>query len=131
MGKKIKSMGGRSFKKSVPKKSGNMNKLLQQAQQAQQSMEKEMEEMEAGLVNKEIEATSGGGVVKVIVTGDLRVKDVQLSDELEDEDFDIIKDMIIAATNEALENAKQYKEEESEKISQKYLGGFEGMGLGL
>jgi DNA-binding protein YbaB len=86
MGKKIKSMGGRSFKKSAPKKSGNMNKLLQQAQQAQQSMEKEMEEMEAGLVNKEIEATSGGGVVKVIVTGDLRVKDIQISEELDDED---------------------------------------------
>ncbi|MDN5341869.1 YbaB/EbfC family nucleoid-associated protein [Oceanotoga sp. DSM 15011] len=130
MGKKIKGFGGRSFKNSSSKKP-NVNQLLAEAQKTQQLMEDEMSTLEGELANKEVEATSGGGVVKVIANGNLRVKDIIISEELEGEDMEIIKDMIIAATNEAIEKANQIKEEENEKISQKYLGGLQNMGFGL
>ncbi|KAF2955925.1 YbaB/EbfC family nucleoid-associated protein [Marinitoga sp. 38H-ov] len=123
MAKKIRGLGGRSLKSSGGKKNDIM-KLMQEAQKTQELMEQELKLFESELSIKEFEATSGGGVVKVIATGDLKIKDIVISDELEDEDFDIIKDMIIAATNEVLEKAKSYKEEETEKISQKYLGGL-------
>ncbi|WP_129409572.1 YbaB/EbfC family nucleoid-associated protein [Marinitoga lauensis] len=123
MAKKIRGLGGRSLKSSGGKKNDIM-KLMQEAQKTQELMEQELKSFEAELSIKEFDATSGGGVVKVIVTGDLRVKDIVISEELADEEFEIIKDMIIAATNEAIEKAKKYKEEETEKISQKYLGGL-------
>ncbi|KLO21818.1 DNA-binding protein [Marinitoga sp. 1197] len=127
MAKKIRGLGGRSLKGSGGKKNDIM-KLMQEAQKTQELMEQEMKKFENELSLKDFEATSGGGVVKVIVSGDLRIKDIEVSDELEDEEFEIIKDMIIAAANEALEKAKKFKEEETEKISQKYLG---GLNLGL
>ncbi|MBM7559954.1 YbaB/EbfC family nucleoid-associated protein [Marinitoga litoralis] len=123
MAKKIRGLGGRSLKSSGGKKNDIM-KLMQEAQKTQELMEQELKAFESELAIKEFEATSGGGVVKVIATGDLKIKDIEISEELEDEDFDIIKDMIVAATNEVLEKAKNYKEEETEKISQKYLGGL-------
>jgi DNA-binding YbaB/EbfC family protein len=123
MAKKIRGLGGRSLKSSGGKKNDIM-KLMQEAQKTQELMEQELKAFESELAIKEFEATSGGGVVKVIATGDLKIKDIEISEDLEDEDFDIIKDMIVAATNEVLEKAKNYKEEETEKISQKYLGGL-------
>ncbi|AEX84567.1 hypothetical protein XO10_00860 [Marinitoga sp. 1135] len=123
MAKKIRGLGGRSLKSSGGKKNDLM-KLMQEAQKTQELMEQELKNFENELAIKEFEATSGGGVVKVIVTGDLRVKDIEISEELADEEFEIIKDMIIAATNEAIDKAKQFKEEETEKITQKYIGGL-------
>lgn len=124
MAKKLRGLGGRSLKSSGGGKKNDIMKLMQEAQKTQELMEQELKQFENELAIKEFNATSGGGVVKVIVTGDLRVKDIEISQELADEEFEIIKDMIIAATNEAIEKAKNYKEEETEKISQKYLGGL-------
>jgi len=90
-------------------------------------MEAEMAELEEKLASQEVKASSGGGVVTVTAGGDLKIKNIDISPELQGESIDIIKDMIIAATNEALEKASELKETESEKISQKYLSGFENM----
>jgi hypothetical protein len=127
MGKKLKSIGGRSLKQK--KSGGNMNKVLQEAQKAQVALEEEMAKMEEKFATLEFDATSGGGVVKVIATGDLKIKDIEISEELKDEDFDIVKDMIIAATNEVIEKINTTKEEENEKINDKYLSGLSDFGF--
>jgi hypothetical protein len=126
MAKKIKSLGGRSLKPGISKKA-DMGQLLKEAQKAQVAMESEMAELEEKLALQEVKASSGGGVVTVTAGGDLKIKNIDISPELQGESIDIIKDMIIAATNEALEKASELKETESEKISQKYLSGFENM----
>ncbi|BBE31841.1 hypothetical protein OSSY52_19820 [Tepiditoga spiralis] len=130
MAKKIKSIGGRSLKGGKSKKP-SMAHLLQEAQKTQSAMEEEMAKLETQLADMTVEATSGGGVVKVVANGNLRIKDIIISDELEDEDIEIVKDMIMAATNEAIEKASNLKEEESNKVSEKYLGGLQSMGLGF
>lgn len=126
MAKKIKSMGGRSFKQ---KKSNNMQKMLQEAQKAQGLMEEEMNKLDEEFSTTEFEASSGGGAVTVIAFGNLKIKDVVLSEELKDEDMDIIKDMFIAATNEVIEKIVKTKEEKSQEINDKYLSGFDGLGI--
>ena len=128
MAKKMKSLGGRSLSKKSSNPN-NMSALLQEAQKAQLQMQKEIEEMESSLMDLEVEATAGGGVVKVIATCDLRIKDIIISEELEEEDFDTIKDLIIAATNEVVQKAIQLKEEKTNEISEKYLGQLPDLGF--
>jgi len=128
MAKKMKSLGGRSLSKKTSN-ANNMSALLQEAQKAQLQMQKEIEEMESSLMDLEVEATSGGGVVKVIATCDLRIKDIIISEELEEEDFDTLKDLIIAATNEVVQKAIQIKEEKTNEISEKYLGQLPDLGF--
>ena len=127
----MKSLGGRSLSTSSKKSPNvnNMNLLLQEAQKAQLEMQNEIEEMENSLADVEVEATAGGGVVKVIATCDLRIKDIILSEEVEDEDFDTLKDLIIAATNEVIQKAIQLKEEKTNEISEKYLGQLPDFGF--
>lgn len=128
MAKKMKSLGGRSLSKKTSN-ANNMNALLQEAQKAQLQMQKEIEEMENSLKDLEVEATAGGGVVKIIATCDLRIKDIIISEELEEEDFDTIKELIIAATNEVVQKAIQLKEEKTNEISEKYLGQLPDLGF--
>lgn len=128
MAKKMKSLGGRSLSKKSGSKN-NMSKMLEEAQKAQILMEEEMNKLDEELSNVEVEATSGGGFVKVIATGDMRIKDIQISQELEDEDIDTLKDLIIAATNEAIQKAVELKEEKTNEISQKYLGTLPNFGV--
>lgn len=78
---------------------GNMNNLMKQAQRMQRQMEmaqKELEEMS-------FEGTAGGGVVKVVVSGKKIVTDVVINPEAVDpDDVEMLQDLIMAATNEAL-----------------------------
>lgn len=78
---------------------GNMNNLMKQAQK----MQKQMEDTTKELQEKEYEATAGGGVVKVVITGKKEVKSVKLAEEVVDpDDIEMLEDLIVAATNEAL-----------------------------
>ena len=78
---------------------GNMNNLMKQAQKMQRQMEEKTKEIE----EKEWEATSGGGAVKVKVSGKKEIVSVELSEEVVDpDDIEMLQDLIIAATNEAL-----------------------------
>lgn len=82
-----------------------MNKnMLRQAQQLQARLARIQEELESATV----EATAGGGVVKAIVTGHLRVKSVEISTEVVNpEDVEMLQDLVTAAVNEGLEKAQQ------------------------
>lgn len=99
-----------------------MQGLMRQANQMQAKMKKAQEEMAA----REFEGTSGGGAVKVIVFGDNRVKSVDIqTDVMSSGDKDMLQDLIVTATNDALRLAKTTSEQEMSKIT----GGFSIPGM--
>ncbi|MCI9176081.1 MAG: YbaB/EbfC family nucleoid-associated protein [Lachnospiraceae bacterium] len=103
---------------------GNMNNLMKQAQK----MQKQMEEATKELEEKEITATAGGGAVEVTITGKKEVTKVKLAEEVVDpDDIEMLEDLIMAATNEALRQI----EEASQQSMSKITGGLGGMGGGF
>ena len=99
---------------------GNMNNLMKQAQRMQRQMEeaqKQVEEMEAT-------ASAGGGAVEVTVSGKKEVLKVKLAAEVVDpEDIEMLEDLIVAATNEALRKV----DEASQASMSKLTGGLGGL----
>ena len=103
---------------------GNMNNLMKQAQK----MQKQMEETTKELEEKEITATAGGGAVEVVVTGKKEIKSVKLSPEVVDpDDIEMLEDLIVAATNEALRQMEEYSQSQMAKVT----GGLGGLGGGF
>ena len=97
---------------------GNMNNLMKQAQR----MQRQMEESQKELAEKEFTATAGGGAVEITVSGSKEITKVHIDpDAVDPEDVEMLEDMIVAATNEAM---KKVDEE-----TQKAMGGLTG-GLG-
>ena len=98
---------------------GNMANLMKQAQK----MQKQMEETTKALEEKEYEATAGGGVVKVKINGKKEVTEVHLDEEVVDkDDIEMLEDLIMAATNEALRQI----DEQSQASMSKITGGLGG-----
>ena len=98
---------------------GNMSNLMKQAQRMQRQMEEGQKELET----KEFTAAAGGGAVEVTVTGKKEVVRVKLSEEVVDpEDIEMLQDLIVAATNEALRKA----EEENAAMMNRMTGGLGG-----
>ncbi|MDG0815114.1 YbaB/EbfC family nucleoid-associated protein [Bdellovibrio svalbardensis] len=93
---------------------GGMAQLMKQANQMQMRMKKAQEE----LAVKEYEATSGGGAVKVKVNGDHMIVSLAIDPEvLKSGDVEMLQDMILSATNEAVKTARDTSAKEMEKIS--------------
>jgi nucleoid-associated protein EbfC len=87
----------------VPKQP-NMNEMLRQVQQMQAEMAKAQEELAAEVV----EASAGGGMVTVKVTGALEVKEIRIDPEaIDPDDPDMLQDLVLAAVNEALRSAQE------------------------
>ena len=100
---------------------GNMNNIMKQAQRMQRQMEEKQKEME----EKEWEATAGGGAVTVKVSGKREIVAVKLSPEVVDpDDIEMLEDLIVAATNEALRKL----EEDSSAMMESLTGGLGGLG---
>ncbi len=98
---------------------GYMKNLMKQAQRMQRQMEEGQKELET----KEFTAAAGGGAVEVTVSGKKEVVRVKLSEEVVDpEDIEMLQDLIVAATNEALRQA----EEASSALMGKMAGGLGG-----
>ena len=101
---------------------GGMQQLMRQANQMQSKMKKLQEE----LATREFEGTSGGGAITVKVTGNNQVADITISpDVMSEGDVEMLQDMILAATNDALKTAKETSDAEMGKIT----GGAGGMGM--
>ncbi|MBK5211546.1 MAG: YbaB/EbfC family nucleoid-associated protein [Coriobacteriia bacterium] len=82
----------------------NIQKIMQQAQQAQAQMAKVQEE----LATETFEASAGGGMVKVTITGDQSVQSVKIDPAAVDpEEVEILEDMVVAAINEAMRVASE------------------------
>ena len=100
----------------------NMQQLLKQAQQMQQEM---MAAQEA-LKDEVVEASAGGGMVTVQVSGDLHIKSIRIEPEAVDpDDVELLQDMVLAATNEALRSAQELASSKLGGIA----GGLGGLGL--
>ena len=97
----------------------NLNKMLQQLQKAQTEMMAEQDKLKDEIV----EASAGGGMVTVKLSGDLQLREVKIDPAAVDpEDVEILQDMVMAAINEALRSAQA--------LAEQRLGGIAG-GLGL
>lgn len=99
---------------------GGMQALMRQANQMQTRMKKAQEE----LATREFEGTSGGGAVKITMTGDYKVKSVDIQPDVMS-DKDMLQDLIVTALNEAVRVVKTTSEEEMAKIT----GGFSVPGM--
>lgn len=97
----------------------NMNQLLKQAQQMQAEMAKAQEQLK----NETVEASAGGGMVKVTMTGDMQLRGIEISpDAVDPEDVEMLQDMVAAAVNEALRSAQE--------LAANRMGGIAGLGGG-
>ena len=103
---------------------GNMNNLMKQAQK----MQRQMEETTKALEEMEVTASAGGGAVEVTVSGKKEVTKVSLKEEVVDpDDIEMLEDLIMAATNEALRKIEETSQTEMAKIT----GGLGGLGGGF
>jgi DNA-binding YbaB/EbfC family protein len=99
-----------------------MNDLLRQAQLMQNKMAKLQEE----IGERRVEATSGGGMVKVIANGKQEILSILMEKEaVNPEDVEMLQDLTLTAVNEALRLAREMMEREMSGIT----GGFKIPGL--
>jgi len=97
----------------------NMNQLLKQAQQMQAEMAKAQEQLK----NETVEASAGGGMVTVTMTGDMQLREIKIDPEaIDPEDAEMLQDMVAAAVNEALRSAQE--------LAANRIGGIAGLGGG-
>ena len=102
----------------------NMNQMVRKAQKMQEDIGKIQEE----LAVKEFTKQVGGGAIELVMTGDKQLKSVTIKPEVVDpEDIEMLQDLIVAATNEALRKM----EEESQAAMSKLTGGLGGLGGGF
>jgi nucleoid-associated protein EbfC len=106
----------------------NMQQMMAQVQK----MQKDMEIAQQELKNEVVEASAGGGMVTVQVSGDLEVRSITIDPSAVDpEDVEILGDMVLAAVNEALRKAQSLAESKMGGATAGLdLGGMGG-GLGL
>jgi len=103
----------------------DLNALMKQAQQ----MQAEMSEAQEKLKDEVVEASAGGGMVKVKMSGDLRLLEVAIDpDAIDPEDAEMLQDMVTAAVNEAIRSAQELATSKIGGIAGG-LGGPGGMGL--
>jgi hypothetical protein len=99
-----------------------MNDMMRQAQMMQRKMAKMQEDLKA----REFEASAGGGMVTVRVNGDQEVLNMTIDPGAVDpEDVEMLQDLVLAATNEALKKAKDAVQSEMSSIT----GGMKIPGL--
>lgn len=95
----------------------NMQKMMLQARKMQEEVAKAQEEVAL----LEAEGTAGGGVVKIVATGDSFIKKVSISpDAVDPEDVEMLEDLVLAATNEALSRVNELAKMRMESAT----GGF-------
>ncbi len=100
----------------------NQQKLMKQMQKMQEDMARVQDE----LTRETVSASAGGGAVTATVTGALEVVSVEISPEAVDpEDVEMLQDVIVAATNEALRAAQELANQRLGAVT----GGLSGLGL--
>ena len=100
----------------------NMQQLMRQAQKMQQDMEKAQQELAASTV----EATSGGGMVTCVVTGERKIQSITIKPEAVDpDDVEMLEDLVVAAVNEAMNKVDALA---NEKMG-RFTGAMGGLGF--
>ncbi|BBU37727.1 hypothetical protein APP_00190 [Aeribacillus pallidus] len=87
---------------------GNMQKMMKQMQKMQKEMQKAQEE----LAEKKVEGTAGGGMVTVVANGHKEILEVKINEDVVDpEDIEMLQDLVLAATNDALRKVDELTSE--------------------
>lgn len=82
----------------------NFGKMMKQAQQ----MQAKMAEVQEQLKNETVDASAGGGMVRVTMTGDMQLQSIKIEPSAVDpEDVELLEDMVAAALNEAIRAAQE------------------------
>src|SRR3954468_12647237 len=102
----------------------NMQQMLKQVQK----MQEEMMAAQESLQDERVEASAGGGMVKVVATGELHVESITIDpDAVDPEDVEMLQDTVLAAVNEALRSAQELAADKMGNVT----GGLGGPGGGL
>lgn len=92
----------------------NIQEMMKQAKRLQAKMEKIREEV----AQRTVEGTAGGGMVTVMVNGKNEVLSVKIDPEVIDpDDLEMLQDLVVAATNQALGRAQEMMEAEVSKLT--------------
>lgn len=93
---------------------GKMGKMLKEMQKAQAKMAELQEELQG----RTVEATSGGGAVRAVVSGGKELQELEISPELlKEDDVEMIQDLVLSAVNEAIRQADAMVSAEMEKLA--------------
>jgi len=102
----------------------NMNQMMKQVQK----MQKDMAAAQEQLASETVESSAGGGMVTVVITGDLVVKEIKIAAEaIDPDDPELLSDMVLAAVNEAIRQAQELAANKMGGLT----GGLDLGGLGL
>jgi DNA-binding YbaB/EbfC family protein len=93
-----------------------LGKFLKQAQKAQ----KQMEQLQEQLASREIEASAGGGAVRVKINGQGEFLSLALDPEFLKEDARLVSDTVLEAVKQAAAQAKAVNEEEMKKVTAQF-----------
>ena len=81
----------------------NMQQMMKQARKMQEQLAAAQDKLK----DVEVSASTGGGMVKVVATGEMQIKSIEISpDACDPEDVEMLQDMILAAVNDALDSAE-------------------------
>ena len=101
----------------------NIQGLMQQAQK----MQKRMAALEAEFKTETFNTEAGGGAVKVTMTGDMKLKNIEFSKDLLSDDPEMLTDLFIAAVNQSIETVRKEKENRLSKLVGNKINGFPGL----
>ena len=102
----------------------NLQNMLRQAQE----MMAQQQQAQEALKEERVEASAGGGMVKVVASGDLRLQSITIDpDAVDPEDVEMLQDTVLAAVNEALRSAQELAADKMGAAT----GGLGGPGGGL
>lgn len=92
----------------------DMGKMMKKVQK----MQAQMEDVQEKLAEKKVEATAGGGVVKVVANGQQEIVDITIEpDAVDPDDVEMLEDLILAATNEAMRKVQDMASEEMGELT--------------
>jgi len=107
----------------------NLQAMLRQAQEMMAAQQEAQEALKA----ERIEASSGGGMVKVVMTGDLRLDSITIDpDAVDPEDVEMLQDMVVAAVNEATRSAQEMQESKLGGLGEGFdpMSALDALGMG-
>jgi hypothetical protein len=104
----------------------NMSGMLKQIQKMQEKMAQVQEALEA----KTVVGESGGGMVKVTVNGKQRITRIQIEKEVVNpDDVEMLEDLLLAASNKALEESQRIAQEEMARVTQGMMPNIPGLNI--